>query len=77
MKLAATYSHMPRAMPQRLSVPDTAVCVACGTCMDVCPRAAITVFQGSYAVFDPGRCVGCGLCSRACPAGVIRMEVRS
>ena len=61
---------------KRIAVPDRTSCAACGSCMDVCPRGAITVWRGSYAIVDAARCVGCGLCGRACPAGVIAMEVR-
>ena len=62
---------------QPLAAPDRALCVACGTCEDVCPRGAISVWRGTFAVTDAVRCVGCGMCSRACPASVIRMEKRS
>ncbi len=51
-------------------------CVACGTCVIVCPKAAITVAYGVRAVVDELRCVGCSLCARACPADVIRMAAR-
>jgi len=61
---------------KRIAVPDASACAACGSCMDVCPRGAIRVFRGSYAVVDDARCVGCGRCSSVCPAGVIVMEVR-
>lgn len=46
-------------------------CVACGTCLVTCPRQAIHIAHGCYAVIDSVRCVGCGLCSKACPASVI------
>ncbi len=52
-------------------------CVACGSCIAVCPLNAITVYKGSYAVIDEGKCVGCGKCARACPASVIKIEVAS
>lgn len=61
---------------KRIAVPDRDDCAACGSCMDACPRGAIRVWRGSYAVVDAARCVGCGMCSRVCPAGVIAMEVR-
>lgn len=61
---------------KRIAVPDREACAACGSCIDVCPRKAISIFRGSYAVVDATRCVGCGMCSRVCPAGVILMEVR-
>ncbi|HRF85862.1 MAG TPA: 4Fe-4S binding protein [Alloprevotella sp.] len=46
-------------------------CVACGVCTKVCPREAVYVHQGCYAVVDGERCIGCGLCVKACPAGVM------
>lgn len=65
-------------MRERLSaVPNRALCAACGTCEDTCPRGAINVWRGTFAVTDAARCVGCGMCSRACPASVIRMEKRT
>lgn len=51
-------------------------CVACGTCVDICPREAISIFHGCYAQVNTERCVGCGLCIRECPASVIRLEVQ-
>ena len=63
----------PRKRP--LPVVERGSCVACGTCQSVCPRGAISVRRGLYAVVDPARCVGCGMCSRECPAEIIRMEV--
>ncbi len=56
---------------------DTKRCVACGVCALTCPREAISIFKGCYAVVDESKCVGCGLCEKACPAGTIRvMEVQ-
>ena len=49
-------------------------CVACGTCLVTCPRQAIHIAHGCYAVIDSVRCVGCGLCSKACPASVIEVH---
>lgn len=51
-------------------------CVACGTCIKVCPRKAITVKDGIIAIVDKDLCVGCGLCIKACPAGIIRKVER-
>lgn len=53
------------------------VCVACGVCMKVCPRSAISIYRGCYAVVDDTKCVGCGLCAKACPAGCITVKERS
>lgn len=48
-------------------------CVACGTCVKVCPLLAITVWRGVIAQVDSAKCVGCGKCMRECPAGVIAL----
>jgi len=46
-------------------------CVACAVCVRVCPREAISIWHGCYAVVDDGRCVGCGRCEQVCPAGIM------
>lgn len=53
------------------------ICVACGCCLKVCPRGALSIYRGSYAAADPETCIGCGLCQRACPASIIELEVRN
>lgn len=61
---------------KRYAVVQQKACVACGSCADVCPRGAISVWYGCFARVDVTRCVGCGLCARECPAGIIHLEVR-
>ena len=51
-------------------------CVACGTCMKVCPRAAIRVVSGVAARVNGELCIGCGKCAGVCPADVIAMVDR-
>ena len=53
----------------RKAVNDIDRCVACGVCALQCPRDAISIHKGCYALVDIGKCVGCGLCEKACPAG--------
>ncbi len=48
-------------------------CVACGVCALQCPRAAIDIYKGCYAVVDASICVGCGICVSACPAGSMKI----
>ncbi len=49
-------------------------CVACGSCMKVCPRNAISIPKGIFAVIDHEKCVGCKQCSLICPASTIDMR---
>ncbi len=49
------------------------LCVACGTCLKVCPFGAISIPDGTRARIDAHACVGCGKCSKICPASVIEI----
>ena len=60
-------------MKRKASV-DKSLCVACGCCVKVCPRAAISIPHGINAVIDESLCVGCGKCFKECPASVISLE---
>ena len=62
---------------KKLAVPDKAVCVACGMCLKACPREALTIHLGCYALGDAQKCVGCGLCAKVCPAACIAVTERS
>lgn len=46
-------------------------CVACGACVKSCPKDAIEIHRGAFAVSDESVCAGCGLCVKACPADAI------
>ncbi|NLU52014.1 MAG: 4Fe-4S binding protein [Clostridiaceae bacterium] len=58
-------------MVKKKAVVLSKECVACGCCTKVCPRGAISVYKGLYAVVDANKCIGCGKCAIACPAQVI------
>lgn len=49
-------------------------CAACGACVKECPREAVTVWNGCFAVVNEERCVGCGRCEKVCPTGCIAIE---
>lgn len=51
------------------------LCVACGTCLKVCPMTAITIIKGCFAQVNEQRCIGCGRCAKACPASIIQIAV--
>jgi ferredoxin len=61
---------------KRFASADKKVCVACGSCVLVCPKQAITVVKGCYANVDKDLCVGCGRCAGICPAGCISVKER-
>ena len=59
---------------KKLAMPDKDICVSCGACRKACPREAISIWKGCYAVVDGAKCVGCGLCVKVCPAGCIEVK---
>lgn len=46
------------------------LCTGCGSCLPVCPTAAIRVRNGKSIRIE-GQCIGCGECIRICPAGAV------
>lgn len=58
------------------AINDISRCVACGVCALQCPREAIQIYKGCYALVDEAKCVGCGMCEKSCPAGTIKVENR-
>jgi NAD-dependent dihydropyrimidine dehydrogenase PreA subunit len=49
---------------------DDHLCNACGTCVEACPRGAISIGQGVAEVSAEG-CDECGKCVSECPQGAI------
>ncbi len=64
--LAACASPLANAM---ITV-DTARCIGCGECEEVCPYGAIEVIDGD-AVVNPGLCHQCNRCIEVCPEGAV------
>ena len=61
---------------KKLAIPNKKICVACGVCLKVCPREALSIYKGCFAQVDAPKCVGCGLCAKSCPAGCIDITER-
>lgn len=61
---------------KKKAIIDKEYCVACGSCVKVCPLQIIHIEQGVFAEIDYDKCVGCGKCAKACPASVINIEKR-
>jgi len=52
---------------------DESRCTGCGSCLDVCPREAISINRG-VAVIDASICNDCGSCFSVCPQGAVYQE---
>ena len=65
---------MKKEKVKRFAVVNKEYCVACGSCIKVCPRNAISVAKGIYAEVNRDLCIGCGLCKNECPASVISIN---
>ncbi len=52
---------------------DTDACVACETCIDRCPPAALEMGDDDLPVVDLDRCFGCAACATGCPSEAIKM----
>ncbi len=62
-------------MIKRKAVVNLLECVACGCCIKVCPRNAVSIPNGVNALINRDLCVGCGKCVKECPASIITLEV--
>ncbi len=59
---------------KRLAWVDRALCASCGCCRKVCPREAISIYKGLYALVDEALCIGCKKCAKECPASIIEIR---
>ncbi|MBN2335371.1 Coenzyme F420 hydrogenase/dehydrogenase, beta subunit C-terminal domain [Candidatus Bathyarchaeota archaeon] len=53
-------------------VVDTGLCVACGTCVAVCPVNVVDLEEGLPKL--TGKCIECGLCYSNCPRAVFSVN---
>jgi len=60
----------------RIAQVNRDMCVACGTCENVCPRGAIKIVGGVYAKVQEDKCVGCLKCIKECPASIIEIILK-
>jgi pyruvate formate lyase activating enzyme len=47
-------------------------CIGCGTCVDACPNACLTLTEGGIVIARE-RCAACGACAQACPANAMEL----
>lgn len=76
---SAAFANAPTNAPAVVSRARTVAivakpvsCIACGTCVETCPRDAITLEE--TAVIDPRLCNGCGLCVGDCSYGALALS---
>lgn len=74
--IASAAKDKPRPRPKFKAENEQDRCVACGVCVKVCPKNAISIYKGCYAVVDEEQCIGCGICEKNCPAGVMHKVLR-
>lgn len=48
-------------------------CLGFGTCVGVCPVAAIKLGADGLPEIDPAKCTGCGLCVEICPRNTLHL----
>jgi len=58
----------------KAAVVERDLCVACLTCVRVCPWRIPQIDGGGKAAIDPGECRACGICVTECPAQAIRLN---
>ena len=58
----------------RIACINQANCVACATCVKICPYGAPMINELRKAEIQSTKCVGCGSCAAACPARTITLQ---
>jgi heterodisulfide reductase subunit A-like polyferredoxin len=53
---------------------NPAACVACATCVKVCPYGAPMINELQKSEIQGAKCMGCGSCVAACPAKAITLQ---
>jgi len=51
---------------------DRYKCGYCGTCVSVCPEAAIDLLE-TFINIDDNICKGCNICVKICPIGALEV----
>jgi len=60
-------------MAKPKAVVDETKCLACGGCISVCPKDALSMCAGK-AYVTPNKCISCAICIKICPIGAIFEE---
>jgi heterodisulfide reductase subunit A-like polyferredoxin len=68
--LSKTYLEIPG----QVAKVNPENCVACATCVKVCPYGAPMINDLKKAEIQGAKCMGCGSCAAACPARTITLQ---
>ena len=73
LRVPGNFPYKERGKPSKISpVTHETICIKCGTCVSVCPKAAITM--GETIMTDPDDCIRCCACVKNCTTGARAME---
>ncbi len=73
-RAATVLSKSHLAIAGQIAKVDPANCVACATCVKVCPYGAPMINDLKKAEIQGAKCMGCGSCVAACPARTISLQ---
>ncbi|HOD83522.1 MAG: Glutamate synthase (NADPH) small chain [Planctomycetes bacterium ADurb.Bin126] len=73
-RAATVLSKSYLEIPGQVACVDPSMCVACATCVKVCPYGAPMINELHKAEIQGAKCMGCGSCAAACPARTITLR---
>jgi heterodisulfide reductase subunit A2 len=73
-RAAAILSKTQLEIAGHMAVVNPAACMACATCMKICPYGAPKINELRKAEVQGAKCMGCGSCAAACPAKAIVLQ---
>ncbi len=69
--LRCKWCHNPEGIDRAPQIMyDPRRCIACGECVDACPKHRQFIKDGLHGFIREG-CIGCGKCAKACPTGSV------
>jgi heterodisulfide reductase subunit A2 len=73
-RAATVLSQTHLTIPGQVAEVDPANCVACATCVRLCPYGAPMINDKKKAEIQGAKCMGCGSCVASCPARTIALH---
>jgi heterodisulfide reductase subunit A-like polyferredoxin len=73
-RAATILSKTHLEIPGQVARVNPEFCVACATCVGLCPYGAPRINDLGKAEIQGAKCMGCGSCAAACPARTITLQ---